>query len=211
MKKLYIIVAGGFGREVVWLVERINEKSKIWDIVGFIDDDEKIHGNKEVGYTVLGGCDYLGKQVEDVWCVCAVGSAKIRKEIIKKVYTYKNVHFATLIDPSVICSKYIQIAEGSIICAGTILTVNVTIGKHVIMNLDCSVGHDVVLNNFITVYPGVNISGNVIIGECCELGTGTKIIQGKNICDDCILGAGAVVVKDIKEIGTYIGVPARKR
>lgn len=142
--------------------------------------------------------------------MCAVGSAKIRKEIIKKIYTYKNVHFATLIDPSVICSKYMQIGEGSIICAGTILTVNVTIGKHVIMNLDCTVGHDVVLNNFITVYPGVNISGNVIIGECCELGTGTKIIQGKNICDDCILGAGAVVVKDIKEAGTYVGVPVKK-
>ena len=58
MKKLYIIGAGGFGKEVAWLVERINEKSKIWNLAGFIDDNEKIHGDKEAGYTVLGGCDY---------------------------------------------------------------------------------------------------------------------------------------------------------
>lgn len=70
MKKLYIIGAGGFGKEVAWLVERINEKSKIWNLAGFIDDNEKIHGDKEAGYTVLGGCDYLEKQVEDIWCVC---------------------------------------------------------------------------------------------------------------------------------------------
>ena len=132
MKKLYIIGAGGFGREVAWLVERINEKAPTWDLQGFIDDNESIHGNVEDDYKVLGGCDYLGKQQGDIWCVCAVGSARVRKQIIEKVSSYKNVHFATLIDPSVIYSKRIAIGEGCIVCAGTILTVDITIGKHVI-------------------------------------------------------------------------------
>ncbi len=210
MKKLYIIGAGGFGREVVWLVERINEKAPTWDLQGFIDDNESIHGNVEDDYKVLGGCDYLGKQSEDIWCVCAVGSARVRKQIIEKVSSYKNVHFATLIDPSVMYSNRVVIGEGSIVCAGTILTVDITIGKHVIVNLDCTVGHDVVLNDFITVYPSVNISGNVIVGTGSELGTGAQIIQGKNICANSIVGAGSVIVKDCNESGTYVGSPARK-
>ena len=211
MKKLYIISAGGFGREVAWLVERINEKAPTWDLQGFIDDNESIHGNVEDDYKVLGGCDYLGKQQGDIWCVCAVGSARVRKQIIEKVSSYKNVHFATLIDPSVIYSKRITIGEGCIVCAGTILTVDITIGKHVIINLDCTVGHDAVLKDFITVYPSVNISGNVTVGTGSELGTGTQIIQGKNICANSIVGAGALVVKNIENAGTYIGVPAIKK
>lgn len=211
MNKLYIIGAGGFGREVAWLVERINEKAPSWDLQGFIDDNESIHGNFEDTYQVLGGCNYLEKQLEDVWCVCAVGSAKIRKQIIEKISGYKNVHFATLIDPSVVCSKRTAIGEGSIICAGTFLTVDIAVGKHVIINLDCTVGHDAVLEDFVTVYPSVNISGNVHVEECVELGTGTQVIQGKRICANVVIGASALVVRNIFESGTYVGIPVRKK
>lgn len=210
MKKLYIIGAGGFGREVAWLVERMNNQNQTWDLQGFVDDNESIHGTLEDEYKVLGGCDLLEKIQEDVWCVCAVGSAKIRKKIIDKVSNFKNVHFATLIDPSVLCSKRIKIGEGSILCAGTILTVDITIGNHVIINLDCTVGHDVKMSDYITLYPSVNVSGNTTIGKFVELGTGAQIIQGKTIIDNTIIGAGAVVVKDINESGTYVGSPAKR-
>ena len=107
-------------------------------------------------------------------------------------------------------SKRIRVGEGSIICAGTIITVDVIIGKHVIVNLDCTLGHDDIINDFVTMYPSVNVSGNVEIGECSELGTGAQIIQGKKIVPNTIIGAGAVVVKDIEEKGTYVGSPVRK-
>ena len=99
---------------------------------------------------------------------------------------------------------------GNIICAGTIATVNIKINNFNIINLDCTIGHDDVLTDFITVYPSVNISGNTTINEVVEIGTGTQIIQGKNICSNVIIGAGAVVVKDIEEEGTYIGIPVKK-
>lgn len=210
MKKLFIIGAGGFGREVAWLVERINAFHPTWTLCGFLDDNTSIHGTVENGYKVLGSCDYLKEQKETVWCVCAVGSAKVRKKIVEKISAYSNVRFATLVDPDVICSGSVEIKEGSIICAGTILTVNILIGKHVILNLDCTVGHDAVLEDYVTVYPSVNISGNVNVGECVELGTGTQVIQGKEICSHSIVGAGTVVVKSIKITGTYIGVPAQR-
>lgn len=208
MKDIYIIGAGGFGREVAWLIERINEKEPTWNLKGFIDDNEEKWGTTEDGYPVVGGSEYLSK-LEDVYAVCAVGSSRIRKIIIEKLKD-NNVKFATLIDPSVIKSKRVEIGEGSIICAGNILTVDIKIGKHVIINLDCTVGHDVELGDYDTLYPSVNVSGMTKVGECTELGTGTQIIQGKTIGANTIVGAGTVVVKDIQEPGTYVGSPARK-
>ena len=111
---------------------------------------------------------------------------------------------------AVILSKSVSIGEGTIICAGTIATVDISIGKHVIINLDCTLGHDDAIADYVTIYPSVNISGNVTVGECSELGTGMQIIQGKNIAPNTIIGAGAVVVKDLNESGTYIGSPAKK-
>lgn len=207
MKDLYIIGSGGFGREVAWLVERINEVKPTWSIKGFIDDNELRWGTKEGDYVVLGNCNYL-KNLGEVYAVCAVGSANVRREVIEKIKDSK-IKFATLIDPSVIMSERVEVGEGCIICAGTVLTVDIKIGNHVIINLDCTVGHDDIINDFVTVYPSVNISGNVVIGQRSELGTGTQIIQGKSITDHTIIGAGAVVVKDIVESGTYVGAPAK--
>ena len=107
-------------------------------------------------------------------------------------------------------SKHVHVGEGTIICAGTIITVDVKIGNHVIINLDCTLGHDDVLSDYVTVYPSVNISGCCTIGQCVELGTGMQIIQGISITDDSIVGAGACVVKDIEEAGVYVGTPAKK-
>lgn len=208
MKDLYIIGAGGFGREVAWLVERINEVTPTWNIKGFIDDNESLLHSMEDDYEVVGNCHYL-EGLDEVYAVCAVGNAQIRKKIIDKLAN-TNIKFATLIDPSVILSNRVEIGEGSIICAGTILTVDICIGKHVIINLDCTLGHDDIINDFVTIYPSVNVSGNVEIGECSEVGTGAQIIQGKKIITNCIVGAGSVVVKDIIETGTYCGIPSKK-
>lgn len=209
MKDLYIIGAGGFGREVAWLVERINAVKSTWNIKGFIDDNSVLWGKTEDGYPIAGGSDFLLEQKREIWTVCAVGNAKVRQNLIKKLDTNPNIHFATVIDPSVILSGRVIIGEGSIVCAGSILTVDITIGKHVIINLDCTLGHDDVISDFVTIYPSVNVSGNVIIGACAELGTGMQIIQGKRIGKGSILGAGTVVVKDIPDGCTAVGSPAR--
>lgn len=208
MKDLYIIGAGGFGREVAWIVERINSIKPTWNLKGFIDDNETLWGSKEGEYHVFGGCECLST-LEDVYAVCAVGSSNVRKKIIEKLKD-TSVKFATLVDPSVLYSNSVKIGEGAIVCAGTIITVNVNIGDHVIVNLDCTIGHDAVIDDFVTIYPSVNVSGNVLIGECSELGTGTQIIQGKKVISNTIIGAGAIVVKDCIESGTYVGSPAKK-
>lgn len=209
MNKIVIYGAGGFGREVQWLIESINKVEKTWDILGYLDDGVEA-GTQIDGYPVLGGLEKLKEYDESLAIVCAVGSAKTRKAIIEKIKRIGKYQFPNLIEPDVKMSERIEIGEGNIICAGNILTVDLTLGDFNILNLSCTVGHDVKMQSFVTVYPGVNISGCVELEEGVELGTGSKIIQGKKICGDVIIGAGAAVVRDIVEEGTYVGVPARR-
>jgi sugar O-acyltransferase (sialic acid O-acetyltransferase NeuD family) len=209
VNNLIIIGASGFGREVAWLTERINQVRPTWKILGFIDDNENIQGQMINDYPVLGKTEDAAA-FPDACFVCAIGSAKVREKVIGKLYDLNpDIRFATLIDPSVIISDRVKIGEGTIICAHTIVTVNIEIGRHVIINLDCTIGHDAILDDFVTLYPSVNVSGITHIGRCSELGTGMQIIQGKRIGNYAIMGAGSVVVRDMPDHCTAVGSPAK--
>jgi len=209
MKDLIIIGASGFGREVAWLVERINRVSPTWNLIGFLDDNDSIQEDIINGYKVLGKVSDVDKY-SDSYFVCAVGASRIRERIISRVKEINpQIRFATVIDPTVEMSELVNIGEGTIICAHTIITVNIEIGSHVIVNLDCTIGHDAILHDFVTLYPSVNVSGITDIGHAVELGTGTQIIQAKKIGEYSIVGAGSVVVKDIPPRCTAVGAPAK--
>lgn len=209
MKKLIIFGAGGFGREVAWAVERINQVSPTWDLLGFMDDDDGIQGKKINGYPVLGKTEAV-KDYPDAWFVCAVASSRVREKIVRNMKTANpDIRFGTVIDPGVERSDLVRIGEGTIICVHTILTVNISIGAHVIIDYDCTVGHDAVLEDYVTLYPSVNVSGTTHIGHAVELGTGLQIIQGKTVGDYSIVGAGSVIVKDIPANCTAVGSPAK--
>ena len=209
MKDLIIFGASGFGREVAWAVERINKVSPTWNLLGFMDDDESIQGSVINGYQVLGKTEEI-RNYPDAYFVCAVGASRVREKIVNNMKSVNpDVKFGTVIDPTVEMSDLVTVGEGTIICAHTIITVNIEIGSHVIINLDCTVGHDAVLKDFVTLYPSVNVSGITNIGHAAELGTGMHIIQGKAVGDYSIVGAGAVVVKDIPEKCTAVGSPAK--
>lgn len=207
MKKLCIVGAGGFAREVAWLVEEINESKKEWELIGFIDDNQANIGKELNSYKILGTTDYLNTNLsEEVYVVVAIGNGKTREKIINKL---KNKKYATLIHPNVKISNTNLIKEGTIICSGNILTVNIEIGKHVIVNLDCTIGHDSVIEDYVTVLPSVNLSGNTITKKYSTIGTGTKVIQGITIEENVIVGAGTVVIRDIESDCTAVGNPAR--
>lgn len=209
MRELYIIGAGGFGRETAWLAERANRERQTWEIKGFVDDDVSLKGTLCGTYPVLGGIEYLLEADHEIWCVCAIGNAGVRRKVVDKLEKAVHVNFATLIDPRADISERVSVGEGSILCAGTIITVDIRIGRHDIINLDCTIGHDAMLGDFVTLYPSVNVSGQVKIGECTEIGTGANIIQGKSIGTRTVIGAGAVVVDDIEDDCTAVGCPAK--
>lgn len=210
MKKIIIVGAGGFGREVEWLINRINKQQPTYEVIGFADDG-KAKGEKVGHSKVIYTTEELGKAKEELNVVIAIGNAKVRKMLAEKLSSNKNLSFPNLIDPAVIFDEEeVTLGQGNIICSGTIMTVNINIGNFNIINLDCTIGHDDILKDYITIYPSVNVSGNVIVENCVEIGTGTQIIQGLNIKDDTIIGASAVVVKNIEESGTYVGIPVKR-
>lgn len=208
MEDIVIIGAGGFGREIQWLIERINQEKYTWNVLGYIDDNVKKNENIN-GYRVLGTTEMLRTYDEPINVVCAIGTSQTREKIVEKLLTNKNVKFPNLIDPDARISNSTVLGIGNIVCAGTIITIDVVIKDFTIVNLNCTVGHDCLINSFVTIYPNANVSGKVIIGECSEIGTGVQIIQGKKVCKKTILGAGSVIIDDILQEGTYVGVPAK--
>lgn len=140
MKDLIIFGASGFGREVAWAVERINKVEPTWNLLGFMDDNNGIQQSEINGYRVLGKTADVGKY-PDAYFVCAVGASRVREKIVSNMKKVNSaIKFGTVVDPSVEMSELVTIGEGTIICAHTIITVNIEIGSHVIINLDCTVG-----------------------------------------------------------------------
>jgi len=209
LKKLVIIGAGGFAREVAWLVEEINNKNKQWDLAGFIDEDKKNHGKLINGIPVLGDFNFFKGGFKDpIYAVCAVGDPVSKMALVKKAEEC-GFTFVNLIHPSVTLSKHVKLGTGNIICAGSILTINIDIGNHVCISPGCGIGHDVEIGNYSTILWHVNLSGNVNVGSGCLIGTKTVIIQGVTIGEWSTIGAGAVVVRDIPPYCTAVGVPAK--
>ena len=127
MKKIVIIGASGFATEVAWLIEEINTYKLEWEILGFIDDNFKNLPEYINGYKVLGDINYTKQLSDDIFLIVGIGNGKIRKKIVEKI---KNRKFATLIHPNIKISSTNKIEEGTIICSGSILTVNINIKKN---------------------------------------------------------------------------------
>jgi len=207
-KDLVILGAGGFGREVLWQLSEVEYYSKVYNILGFVDDDPELRDKLINGFPVLGNDEWLVNYPKEICVVICIGNPKVRKKIYEELRLNSNISFPTVIARDVQYSDFVKFGQGSIICSSNVLTVNITIGDFVIINLDCTVGHDTILDDFVTLYPSVNVSGNVYIGSCAEIGTGVNIIQGKSIGENTVVGAGSVVVRDIPSNCTAVGVPA---
>lgn len=205
---LVVFGSGGFGREVMWMIETNPELTEKYNILGYVDDSTEKKGCEINGRVVVGNTDTLLSAESETAVVIAVGDPDLRKSIYEKLKINNNLFFPTVISADARVSDYVKMGQGSIICCNTIITVNIEIGDFFISNLDCTVGHDAVIGNFVTLNPSVNVSGNVTVKDGTDIGTGTNIIQGKTIGSDVIIGAGSVVVKDIPDSCTAVGVPA---
>ena len=201
MKDLVIVGKGGFAREVRWLLERKNQKKKTWNFLGYVD--------RESGTDVIGNDEFLLRYTEDLDVVLAVGDPGVRRRLAECFRQNGHLYFPSLVDPGVLCSDQVHMGMGNIICAGTILTVDIEIRNFIIINLGCTIGHDTIVKDYVTINPGVNVSGNVCIEEMANIGTGAQIIQGKTVGISTIVGAGAVVNRTLPSFCTAVGVPAR--
>ena len=209
MNSVVIIGAGGFGREVLEIFKDHNRVSKTWNILGFIDENKELHGKMVNGYPVLGDLDWLGKHnSSDLGCVCAIGACETRRRVVEKLEEV-GINFCNAIHPSVIMSEFVELGQDVIICAGSILTVNISIGNHVHIDTNCTVAHDAVIGDYCRLNPGVRINGENHLGEGVYVGTGGTFIQKVSVGNWATIGAGAVVIDDIPERVVAVGVPAK--
>lgn len=208
MKDIVIYGSGGFAREVVHLIEDINEQNAEWNVLGFIDDNENNHGSVLNELPVLGGMDWL-KERQDISVVMGIGAPKAKSNIISNLEGLTGVSFPNLIHPTVKFSRFNTIGQGNVICEGSILTTNIQIHDFVTINLNCTIGHDTLISSYSTILPNASVSGNVVFEEGVDFGTNATIIQGKTIGNWTIVGAAAVVVKDLPANCTAVGMPAK--
>ena len=203
MKEVIIVGGGGFAKEVIWLAQDCG-----YTVKGILDDNPAMHGTKVLGIEVLGAIT-LCRDYADIEFILAIGTPRTRLAVYKRMQQECSLKFATLIHPDVKHSKHIHVGAGSIICAGCILTVDITIGQHCIINLQTTVGHESTLGDFVTIAPLVAISGNVLLGDCSEVGTSACIKQGIEIEKGAMLGMGAVLTKNMAENTIFVGNPAK--
>lgn len=208
MKKIAIIGAGGFGREVKMLIDQINAVSQQYEFIGYYDDGKE-NGILINGFPVLGKVSELNSVTEEVSVALALGNPVYKKNVVNLVANPK-VTFETLIHPSVLIGNdEVSIGKGTVICAGNIITCNISIKDYVTLNLACTIGHDTIIENYVSLMPGVNVSGEVVLEEAVYVGTVAKIINQVSIGNNTTIGAGAVVSKSIPENCTAVGIPAK--
>ena len=159
IKPIIIYGAGGFAREIAWLVESCNEVKERYNLLCFIDDNQEKWGKEINGIKVL-GLDNASESFPTARVVSGVGNPQIRQKTMSNAFA-KGYISETIIHPRVEMSKWLEIGQGTVICAGSILTTNIKLGIQVQVNLDCTIGHDAILDDFVTLAPGVHISGNV--------------------------------------------------
>ncbi|MEW6334496.1 MAG: acetyltransferase [Thermodesulfobacteriota bacterium] len=207
--KVVIIGAGGFGREVLDIFEACNHPTMKYDVLGFIVENEYYTPNSIVNdKPVLGDLTWLMAYRNEIFVVCAVSSPQHRRRIIQEA-TKIGCRFCNIIHPTAVLTRWVTMGEGVVITAGCILTNQIQIGCHVQINLDCTIGHNAVLDDFATLAPGVHISGNVRVGEGCYVGTGATVIEKKRLGEWSIIGAGSVILEDVPANATVVGVPGK--
>lgn len=205
--RLYIFGAGGHGREIAWLAEQ--SWGEAVEPIFLVDDrayvTEPVNGIpvQLVGEIVAG---------EDDRFVVAVGDAQLRRRAASACAGV-GLMPVRLTHPRAELSRSVSIGVGSVVCAGCILTANVTLGDHVHVNVDCTMSHDVRIGEFSTLSPGVHVSGHVHIGKDVFIGTGANVINGSAaaplvIGDGAVIAAGACITKSVEPGALMAGVPA---
>lgn len=195
MKKA-IFGNGGHADEV------ISQMNFDHDIKRFIDDE--FYDNK-LSENILPLSKFDPYEFQLMICV---GNSIYRSQVIKKL-PKETKFFSFIHRTSLILDKNCIIGEGSFIGAYSIITTNISIGRHAILNRGNHIGHDCSIGDFFSMMPGSIVSGNCTIGNCVYLGSNSTLKEKIKICENVTVGINAAVVKDINISGVYTGVPAK--
>ena len=201
--RLLIIGAGGHGKVIADIAIRMNK----WKSIAFLDDDH--FSETCIGLEVIGKIADAINYKEEADFFVAIGN-NFTREKVQEWLLIEGLSVAKLIHPSAVIGTDIEIGVGTAVMAGVVINSASIIGKGCIINTSSSLDHDNIIEDYVHISPGANLAGTIRVGKGSWIGIGSVVSNNVNIFSGCKIGAGAVVVKDITEPGTYVGVPVRR-
>jgi len=205
---IVVFGTGGHGRETALLIASMIASGTPWELAGFLTDDRAQHGDRVGAIPVLGDGDVLSRHAGRYLVALGVGAARARQDIIRRIRPLVR-GFPVLLHPSIPLYQRVVIGEGSQLHAGTILTTDISIGDFVILNRHVDVSHDCRIDSWCTLAPAVSLAGNVHLHEGANLGLRAACLPRVVVGAWSVVGAGAVVTRDVDRETTVVGVPAR--
>jgi sugar O-acyltransferase (sialic acid O-acetyltransferase NeuD family) len=206
--RLLIVGAGGHGQVVADIIRASHSSDSARQLVGYVDDDARLHGLALLGITVLGPIGMIAEIPHD-GIVVALGDNTARKRV-SELLLADGRQLVEVIHPSAILAPDVTVAAGAMICAGVVVNTGTDIGSGAILNTSCSIDHHSRVGSYAHVAPGVHAGGEVRIGEGALIGIGAVIIPRRVVGAFATVGAGAAVIDDVPDHVTVVGNPARQ-
>ena len=209
-RQILLYGAGGTGRTLAFFLSVDKSTEAVWKVNGFIDDTmPHLWGKALEDFPVLGGYDYLRNYAGNI-AVCIAQNPIAKKNLVSKLRNNTKIRFPLVSTSNVLISPHVTWGEGCIAAhAFSVINPGTKIGNFVIVLDRASVGDDVTIGDYSTLYAGINIGATASIGSYCVIGSGVTILPRVRIGDGSIIGAGSVVTKDIPSQTVAFGAPAR--
>lgn len=207
MKRVIIVGAGGFGREVYSWAKDHPDNGSAWEIIGFLDDKPEALDSFNYRTPVLGTiADY--QPAGDEQFLCGIGTPEVKRAACQQLLN-RGAEFLTLVHPSVVFGENVRLGQGVVICPGVVLTCDIHVGDFAMINCLSSAGHDVRIGDWATVSAHCDLTGGTELGESAFMGSGARILPGKTVGPRALIGAGSVVLSNVPADSKVFGNPAR--
>jgi sugar O-acyltransferase (sialic acid O-acetyltransferase NeuD family) len=205
-----IVGAGGLARETAAAIDAINVRDPSWELLGFLDDDETLHGSARDGVPILGPVAMVAEMESAFVIVCTArtGDYFSRRRLVEAMHLPAE-RFAIIVHPAASLARSVEVGPGSVVLAGVVGTVSVRMGSHVAVMPHTVLTHDDVVADYVTLAAGVRAGGGVRIDQGAYIGAGALIREGLTIGAWSLVGMGAVVVREVPAREVWAGVPAR--
>ena len=205
--KVLIIGAGGHAQVVTDILNLNYALDKVYKPIGFIDDNESLHGQEFLGVLVLGSSEEITKIPHD-GVIIAIGDNTLRAKIYSEL-SKQGEQLINAIHPSAVIADGVTIGAGVVICGGVVVNTDTKIGNNVILNTGSTVDHHNLIRDHVHIAPGCALGGNVVLGEGTLVGIGSTIMPQNSVGYWSTIGAGGVVTNNLPNNVTAVGIPAQ--